>query len=180
MRAKKTQKRIQIIDEIMAALSSEEVYGVLDSKNSSEDKIKTYLHQILRKHLTKIYQGIFGQQIELAEKHAIKALLWEGDKNTTINHVHFLGTQHRPDFVIHIDDTSIAVEIKIGENGQSIREGLGQSLVYVSAAFDFVCYLFVDSSKDQKIIRSIKDDPKVEPFLRELWENYNIRFEIVG
>lgn len=88
---KKTEKRIQIIDEIMAALRSKEVYGVIDSKSASEDKIKTYLHQILRKHLTKIFQDVFGQETALAEKHAKKSLLWEGDKNTTINNVEFLG-----------------------------------------------------------------------------------------
>lgn len=180
MRAKKTEKRVQIIDEIMTALCSKEVYGVIDSKIASEDKMKTYLHQILRKHLTIIFQNIFGQERELAEKHAIKSLLWEGDKNTTINNVKFLGTQHRPDFVIQIDGLSIAVEVKIGESGQAIREGLGQSLVYVSSAFDFVCYLFVDSSKDQKIFKSIKEEPKVAPFLHDLWENYNIRFDVVG
>ena len=179
MRAKKTGKRTQIIDEIMVALCSREVYGVIDSKSASEDKIKTYLHRILLKHLTKIFQKIFLEKEKLAERHADKSLQWEGDKKTTINNVKFLGTQHRPDFVIRVDGISIAVEVKIGESGQSIREGLGQSLVYASSQFDFVCYVFVDSSKDQKIIESLeKDDEK--SFLLGLWENHNIRFRVVG
>lgn len=179
MRPRKTVRRVQIVDEIMAALCSKVVYGVLNSQVVSEDKIKTYLHQILRKHLEKIFKEIFCDTEELAEKHAIKSLLWEGDRNTTINNVIFLGTQHRPDFVIHIDGFSIAVEVKIGETGQSIREGLGQCLVYAASVFDFVCYLYVDSSKDKKVVSSLKVD-REKDFLMELWEHYNIRFAVVS
>lgn len=179
MRPKKTEKRVQIINGIMDALTSKDVYGVINSSNAPETSITYILHPALIKHLTNIYKSVVGLREDLAEKHAKESLLWERNPNTTINHINFLGTQHRPDFVIQIEDIEIAIEVKVGESGQSIREGLGQSIVYASSKFDFVCYLFVDSSNDKKIISSLKKEPE-KSFLAELWESYNIRFEVVG
>ena len=40
----------------------------------------------------------------------------------------------------------IAVEVKRGQSGSAIREGIGQALVYAASQdFDFVNYLFIDT-----------------------------------
>ena len=65
-------------------------------------------------------------------------MLWEGDVNTTVNNFTFFGTQHRPDFVVKIDRLSVAVEVKKGETGSSLREGIGQSLELLYPSY-FIC-----------------------------------------
>ena len=61
--------------------------------------------------------------------------------------------------------------------GSSLREGIGQSLVYASA-FDFVVYLYVDISKDKKI-RDAKNGTHEQALIQELWEDHNALFEVV-
>jgi len=71
----------------------------------------------------------------------------------------------------------MAVEIKIGDAGSDVRGGLGQSLVYV-AEYDFVTYVFVDSSRDGKIARA-QDNRFESDLIESLWDKYNVRFEVV-
>jgi hypothetical protein len=73
-----------------------------------------------------------------------------------VNNLLLFGVQHRPDFVVLMDDIGIAIEIKRGDSGQHVREALGQVLVY-SSCFDFPCCVIVDSSKDKKIRSSLAD-----------------------
>ena len=81
------------------------------------------------------------------------------------------------DGFVQVDSLRIAVEVKRGETGASVREGLGQSLVY-SCEFDFVCYIFVDVSKDKKVKRSL-DREAERHLVEDLWENHNVRFGVV-
>ena len=96
---------------------------------------------------------------------------------TTVNNFVFFGVQHRPDFVVKIDGLKIAVEVKRGDSGSAVREGIGQSIVY-AAAFDFVCHIFIDTSKDKKVLNSLQE-PAERFFVKTLWNNYNIRFDVV-
>ena len=113
------------------------------------------------------------------QKKAKVSLFWEGDVNTTVNHIRFLGVQHRPDFMVKVDGIRVAVEVKRGETGSAVREGLGQSLVYASCEdFDFVVYLFVDTSKDKKIRDSLSRTLDAA-FIQSLWDEHNIKFTIV-
>jgi hypothetical protein len=81
--------------------------------------------------------------------------------------------------VVKVDDIRVAVEVKRGENGSAVREGLGQSLVYSSCEdFDFVVYLFVDTSRDKKIRDSLNRSLD-STFIQSLWDERNIRFAIV-
>lgn len=102
--------------------------------------------------------------------------MWEGDKQTSISNFNFMGVQHRPDFEIRIRDTVIAIEVKRGETGQAIRDGLGQALVY-SQKYDFVIYLFIDKSKG-KALRKATTKSKEKALLDSLWKHHNIRFAI--
>jgi len=175
---KKTQRRVMIINGIMELLKSDIIYKTIKYRDKKESEIKQYMHRPFVNKLKEIHKKISPSLSEQTLKRkAKKSLLWEGDVNTTINHFLFLGVQHRPDFIVQIDKLRIAVEVKRGESGGSVREGLGQSLVY-SSAFDFVCYIFVDTSKDKKVLRSL-DGQSEQYFIQKLWNDYNIRFDVV-
>ena len=78
------------------------------------------------------------------------------------------------------DDLSsikIAIEIKKGDKGQAIREGIGQSIVY-SEVIDFVSYLFVDTSDDKRILNSMELS-RESKLAYSLWNNYNIWLGII-
>ncbi len=183
----KSKRRTYIVDAIAECISSDKIFNTLDYRRKSEAFLKQYMHQPLQACLKKLYQESGGSLSENTLLAKVKdALLWEGDKKTIINNVRFLGVQHRPDFVIRFDNKlNIAVEIKRGESGASIREGIGQSLVYAVSDFDFVVFLFVDTSKDKKIRESSFNplsktfDERNKAFIESIWDNYNIRFRIV-
>jgi len=42
----------------------------------------------------------------------------------------FLIVFHRPDMIVEFKDLNIAIEIKKVDNGSSIREGIGQCMIY--------------------------------------------------
>ena len=111
------------------------------------------------------------------ERKAEESVLWESASNSTINYIHSFGVQHRPDFVVNIEDLKIAVELKRGEDGSAIREGIGQSVVY-STNYDFVVYLLIDISKDKKIKNSLKEASE-EYITSSLWEKFNIKLIVV-
>ena len=90
--------------------------------------------------------------------------------------MHFMGANHRPDMAIN-DHISVAIEVKRGFNGASIREGIGQSMVY-STYYDFVVYLFIDTNKDKSIRKSLGNPPE-QQFIKTLWDNHNIKFVVV-
>lgn len=175
--SKKSARRTMIVDGIMDLLQSDIIYDTIDYRRRKEAWIKQYMHRPFIAKLKEIHANLSpGVSDKTLDKKAKVSLLWEGDVNTTINHFLFLGVQHRPDFIVQIDGLRIAVEVKRGESGASVREGLGQSLVYASA-FDFVCYVFVDVSKDKKVKRAISG--KAEGFfVQRLWDEFNIRFDV--
>jgi len=164
---KKTMKRVHFLQSVMKTLKSSDIYDVIDYKSKGEGEIKTFMYPYLIKELTNYYGN---------EKKAKTNLLWEGNKKTTVKNITFFGVQHRPDMVIN-GDMNIAIEIKKGDTGSSIREGIGQGMVY-SNVFDFVLYLFIDTSKDKKIKNTMIAENEAK-FTKHLWENYNIMFEVI-
>ena len=52
---KKSQKRIRIIDRIVDILTHPEIYGTIDYRRASEDKIKQFIYQPLLNELQEIY-----------------------------------------------------------------------------------------------------------------------------
>lgn len=175
----KSVRRTSLVDGIIAALKGEQIFRTLDYRRKSEAYLKQYMHQPLLQAVKELHRRLspkLGEQT--LESKARASVLWEGDVNTTIRHVRCLGVQHRPDFVVQIDGLKIAVEVKRGESGSAVREGVGQSLVYaVSEDFDFVVYLFVDTSRDHKVRDSLSRDLE-QSFVESLWEHYNVRFEV--
>ena len=178
--ATRSAKRTKILDQIMDALKSDEIFQTLDYRRKNESYIKQYMHQPLKRRLVDIHRELSpNTSDETLKRRAAGSVFWEGDKQTTINHTRFLGAQHRPDFRVVVNSLRIAVEIKRGESGAAVREGIGQSLVYAASAdYDFVTYLFIDTSRDKKILESFNRDLD-HAFIDSLWDNYNVRFEVV-
>jgi len=178
IKKKKTRKAVAIIEGIVTALKSDRIYCTLDYKHKNEAEIKIFMHNVLLDGLKKIYKQMQPNLRESTmQKKAKRSLVWESDVKATINNIIFLGTQHRPDFLVDIYGLRIGVEIKRGDDGSSIREGIGQSMVY-STEYDFVIYLFIDITSDKKIVRGYNG--QTEKYLVDsMWENYNIRFDVV-
>ena len=180
MGTSKSKRRIKIVESIASAISSNKIFDVIDYRNRNEDYIKQYMHQPLISELETLYEDLElskSTDKELVKQKAKNCLLWEGDVTTTVNNFTVFGTQHRPDFVVKIDKLRVAVEVKKGESGHSLREGIGQSLVY-SSEFDFVVYLYVDISKDKKIRDSMGGSQEQE-LINDLWDNHNVLFQVV-
>lgn len=178
--APKTDLRVWIVDRIMSCLQGDNIFHTLDYRRRSESYLKQYMHQPLQAAMLEVMDRIDPRLSVVAKKRNAKAcLFWEGDVNTTVNHVRFLGVQHRPDFIVKAAGVKIAVEVKRGESGAGVREGIGQSLVYAASEdFDFVVYLFADISRDKKILEATERE-RDAAFIRSLWDLYNVRFSVV-
>lgn len=174
---KKTARRIQIIDHIMDSLLSPGYYERIGS-GLSEQHVKSFIYNQFLSDLTKLHRDLEPTLSEASVKRkASESLYWEGDKGTTVNNLLLFGVQHRPDFMVLMDDTHIAIEIKRGDSGQHVREAIGQAIVYASH-FDFTCCVIVDSSKDKKIRCSLSKE-KERLTLQRLWESFNIRMSAI-
>lgn len=175
---RKSRRRTAIVEHLATALKSPAIYRTLDYRQKSESSIKQYMHRIILDRLCSMHRELCpGLRDETLRRKAEDSLFWEGDVTTTINNFLFLGVQHRPDFKVRVDGLWIAVEVKRGESGSAVREGLGQALVY-SHEFDFVVYLFVDTSRDKKIVASLSGAEE-HRLVERLWNHDNIRFEVV-
>ena len=147
---------------------------------SRERFIKGQIYPRLEARVRRMVEEDFPDQRKATHNRKVdKALFWEANKQTTINNIQFLGVQHRPDFKVHYGGIRVAIEVKLGQTGQAVREGIGQSLVYANSTdFDFVLYLFVDTSRDKKVLHAY-GRPIEQAFVKSLWSNYNIRFSVI-
>ncbi len=82
---------------------------------------------------------------------------------------------HRPDMSIETD--GVAIEVKVIRNGSSIREAIGQAMVY-RTGYKFILVILVDISKGKVIKNKFEEKNSSEnKFLREL-EKDNIFFVV--
>jgi len=177
MCTKKSERRSKILNRIMNALKNDEVFDRVKYKQKTESELQNRMATPLHREVISLYEEFKGYVPETAKKLARMKLASEEDPNTTVNNFMFMGVQHRPDFTIDFDDIKIAVEIKKGSSGKSIREGIGQSLVY-NTHYDFVVYLFVDTSDDDRLKNSM-NGKKEQEMKKTLWETHNVLFDIV-
>ena len=125
-----------------------------------------------------IFRDIYpNYQSQTIANKANASINWSGHRGKTIHNLKVLGVLHRPDFEIEVDGTRIAVEVKKGEDGSSVREGVGQSLLY-SVAYHFVIYVLVDATGDFSIRESIEGMAE-ESLIKGLWDLFNIRLQVV-
>ena len=172
--ASKSQKRVEFLDLISEAITHEDIFGTLNYKKKSEDQIKQFIYPHLVNNLTD-YVVEAGQPDKEKAKETVKSSIkWEGDVNTTVHHILFMGTRNRPDMVVEMNGMKIAIEFKKGDSGADLRAGIGQSMIYATH-YDFVLYLFVDTSDDKKI-QNAQGGVNELALTQELWDNYNIKF----
>jgi Neuraminidase (sialidase) len=76
--------------------------------------------------------------------------------------------------VLEINGLKIGIEFKRGQKGSELRSGIGQSMVYATH-YDFVLYLFVDTSDDSRI-KNAQTGVNETEFIDNLWNQYNIKF----
>jgi hypothetical protein len=173
----KSKSRIELLDFITEGVSTQEVFKTINYKTQSEDKIKHFIYPHLLDALTEWVMQKKDFSRALAKEKAKAMLKWEGNVNTTINHMQFMGTANRPDMIVETQDLRIAIEFKKGERGSDLRSGFGQCMIY-STSYDFVLYMFIDTTQDSKIAKSVHGIAE-QQFLEGLWENFNIKFVIV-
>lgn len=189
---RKGSRRVWVVDRIVESLTHGEIYKQIDYVHRREDYLKQFMFQPFKALTADIYRKLRpGLSPSTIKKRATEAILWEGDPRIHIHNVVVMGVQHRPDFVVDLKDDfdlRVAIEIKKGEAGSAIREGIGQGLVYAAAEqYDFVVYIFADTSKDGKIRRAVNVseahgsdlDARSRWLIQTLWEQYNIRFVVV-
>ena len=170
----KSQKRLDFMELISEAITQDDIFNTIDYKNKTEDQIKQFVYPHLVQSLTQYLVENTDTTAEKAKAKVKQNLKWEGDVNTTVHHTLFMGTLNRPDMVLEMNGMNIAIEFKKGESGNSLRSGIGQSLVY-STNYDFVMYLFIDTSKDQRIKNAQTSTNEAE-LMTDLWNRYNIKF----
>jgi len=173
-RASKSQKRIDFIDLVSEAITHDDIFGTIDYKNRSEDQIKQFIYPHLVESLTQYIVDQEGKEKQVAKDYVKKNLKWEGNVNTTVHHILFMGTQNRPDMILEMNGLKIAIEFKRGQSGSDLRSGIGQSMIY-STHYDFVLFLFVDTSDDKRI-KNAQGGVNETEFVSLLWDQYNIKF----
>lgn len=173
----KSKSRLELLDMIAEGISSPDVFNVINYKSQSEDKIKQFVYPHLVDALTEWVMQKKDFSRALAKEKAKAMLKWEGNVNTTINHMQFMGTANRPDMIVETNDLKIAIEFKRGTSGSDLRSGFGQCMVY-STIYDFVLYMFIDTTSDSKIVKASNGIAE-QNFLEDLWNNFNIKFVIV-
>lgn len=176
----KGQRRVRIVDSIVNFLANDlsAILKEINWKKATERRLAAWAYKDIRGHIADIFEEHFGFSKEAAKSKAHDNVVFEQIAKHTINNFSFLGVQHRPDMEIHFDDMSIGIEIKKGDNGAAVREGVGQSLAYASK-YDFVIYMFIDTTSDGKIRRS-RNNAREKFMLNSLWDNYNIRFAVIA
>jgi len=173
----KSQKRISLISTINEALTCDDIFNTIDYKRQSEDKIKQFIYPVLVDRLADVLVERRGINRVIAKEQIKSKLKWEGNVNTTVNHILFMGTQNRPDMILEMDGIKIAIEFKLGNSGGDIRSGVGQSIIY-STHYDFVVCLVIDTTEDKRILNS-RGGINETNFIDLLWDRFNIKFTIV-
>jgi hypothetical protein len=178
MKARKSAKRVHIINKVISIFSHPSIFEVVNRYSWSEERIQTYMYKELSEGMLEIFRDIYPnyQETTILRK-ADNSINWSGHRGKTIHNLSVLGVLHRPDFEVEVDGTKMAVEVKKGEDGSSVREGIGQSLFY-SAGYHFVIYVLVDSTQDFQIRESIERLPE-KAIIDGLWNNFNIRLQVV-
>jgi len=175
--ASKGKRRTELIGLVSEAITHDDIFGTINYRNKSEDEIKQFIYPHLVDRLIEREMGLKPHWSKDKAKAEIKKRLkWEGNVNTTVHHMLFMGTQNRPDMVLETDGLRIAIEFKRGDKGSDLRSGIGQSMIYATG-YDFVIYMFVDTSADKRI-KNAQTGEIEATFIQMLWDRYNIKFAV--
>ena len=175
----RSTKRINLINAIIETMLKHEIFSdIVSRKKDTESQIQKALFLRLQKKLPEILTNVYGLSLKRASQITQAGFMWEQKLSTVVSHFDFFATKHRPDSILEIaNDMRIAIEIKKGSTGSSIRAGIGQSLVYATQ-FNFVIYFFVDITPGLDIKNSMTAKREAN-LMQSLWDNYNIKFQVV-
>lgn len=144
--------------------------------SKSENEIQAEIRPLIIQYLER-YFGEVGFKDTVAK--ANKSFYWEGQegeygraRETTF------GARNYPDFII-TDPYLVAIEYKQSQNGSTVKQGIGQSIMHtLSEDFHYVYYLFHDESKDKRIEGSIGNE--IEALVLErMWHDFNVFIRFV-
>lgn len=174
-----TQKRSSLVDEIILVLKKHEIFSeIVTRQHTTEGLLQKVLFLRLEEKLPYILSNSFGFSQKKSTTIVKESFKWEQKITTPVPSFNFFATNHRPDAVLEInEELRIAIELKKGDSGQSLRDGIGQALVY-STQFNFIIYLFVDTTKALDIFSSFTGS-KEQALINSLWKNYNVKFIVV-
>jgi hypothetical protein len=173
-----TQKRSALVEDVIASLKENPVFSGIVARKGSEGHFQESLFLGLERELPKVLSRHFGFSKKKSTELVHERFKWETKIDTPVPSFNFFATNHRPDAVLDINNKlRIAIELKKGESGQSLRSGIGQALVYATQ-FDFTVYVFIDTTPGLDIRSSFKAH-KEQALMDSLWNNYNIRFLVI-
>lgn len=176
--ARKGQRRVKFIEDILHEMKNHDTLRKTIKRNSKDEKdIQDAVFSTLDSRLPAIISDHYDISIKASKKKVRNNFNFEKKSNCAVSNFPFFGTNHRPDADLSIYGTDFGFEIKKGSSGGSIRNGIGQSIVY-STQFDFVIYFFVDTSKGRNI-KNVTEGDKESNLVDSLWNSHNIRFVVV-
>ena len=91
--ASKSSKRVEFLDLISESITHEDIFGTLNYKKKSEDQIKQFIYPHLVRDLTNYLVSEGEDDKEKAKEIVKSSVKWEGDVNTTVSHILFMGTR---------------------------------------------------------------------------------------
>jgi len=173
----KSQKRTEILNQLVDTIESPYIYNTIDYVKKDEAYIKGFIYPHLVRKVKELYTNYNGLQESTAALKAEESVAWEGDKKSVVHNMNLFGVQHRTDMEIKFNGLNIAVEFKKGHGGSSIRDLIGQSIVY-SQVYDFVISLMIDTSPFKTLVNSVKGKNE-QRIINQLWENNNVIMDFV-
>lgn len=172
---KKTAKLNQFIDGLHNFLVNHPQFRK-KTNEKTESQIQAEIRPLVIQYLERWLQKN-GFKDYVAKAH--KSFYWEGQegrygkaRETTF------GSRNYPDFII-TDPYLMAIEYKQSENGSTVKQGIGQSIMHtLSEDFHYVYYLFHDQSKEKKIEKSAKSSIEMA-VLDKMWSDFNVFIRFV-
>jgi hypothetical protein len=173
--ASKSKKRLDLLNAIQEGILKFNIPKPINTSGHDSKKNDIYSHVLLV--LTEFVMIKHKFCRGLAREKSRTMIKWEGNSNTNVKDIRFMGITNRPKMTIESDGVIIAIESIEGGNLSVLKEAIAQSMIY-STAYDFVIYMFVDNSKEHRILNgsSLENEKK---FLQNMWDNFNVKFTII-
>ena len=173
----KSQNLVKFIDGLHNhILSHPHFRSNLNGK--TESQIQTEIRPMIVEYLTYQYKDR-GRKNFINE--ANESFYWEGQEGYYRETKSSLfGSKNYPDFVI-TKPYNIAVEYKKNDYGSLVKQGIGQSIIHtLSQEFDYVYFLFHDTSKEENIRNSFISGIREKYIIKVLQEQFNVFLKIIS
>ncbi len=172
---RKTKKAVEFIEYLHSFIISNPQFRK-NVKDKSEVQIQTELRPLLVRYLEEYFRGA-GYKDAIAK--ANKSFYWEGQEGRYgKGRKKTFGSRNYPDFIITAPYL-IAIEYKQSERGSTVKHGIGQSILHtLNDEFQYVYFLFHDTSSDKRIENSISE-PHESKLIEKMWSDFNVLIKFV-